>query len=247
MIEAGARPEYAHVLLDLLVSDTEVIGRAAFRSDTQLVKNVFGTAKRKILFGPEATGELEQDFGIGARISRRRHGLPDSRNPALRRGHGAFLLLMQRASKNDIRVVRGFVEEKINRAVEFQLLQRLADHGVVGQGDDWIEANRDEPFDLAPVNRLHELICGEPFARQVFFVDAPHLADVTPVLRVFDIPVAWELIAFMAVLPRPLAISWAGDRGVAPMRLANTAAREHQIDAGAHVLDSFGLVLDAAR
>src|SRR4029453_17760106 len=84
MIEARARPEYAHVLLDLLVSDTEVIGRAAFRSDTQLVKNVFGTAKRKILFGPEAAGELEQDFGIGARFSRRRHGLPDSRNRAPR-------------------------------------------------------------------------------------------------------------------------------------------------------------------
>ena len=145
-----------------------------------------------MLSGPEAAGDFEQDFGIGARFSWRRHGLPDSRNPALRRGHGAFLLLMQRAGKNDIRVVRGFVEEKIDRAVEFQLLQRLADHVVVGQGDDWIEANRDEPFDLAPVNCLHEFICGEPFARQFFFVDAPDLADVTPVLRVFDVPVAWE-------------------------------------------------------
>src|SRR4029450_13754208 len=122
MIEARARPEYAHVLLDLLVSDTEVIGRAAFRSDTQLVKNVFGTAKRKILFGPEAAGELEQDLGINARFSRRRHGLPDSRHATLGGGHGAFRLLMQRAGENNVRIVRGFVEEKINRAVKFQLL-----------------------------------------------------------------------------------------------------------------------------
>ena len=86
-----------------------------------------------MLFGPEAAGELEQDFGIGARFSWRRHGLPDSRDAPLGGGHGAFLLLMQRAGENDIRVVRGFVEEKIDRAVEFELLQRLADHVVVGQ------------------------------------------------------------------------------------------------------------------
>ena len=45
MIEAGTRPEDAHVLLDLLVRDAEVIGGAAFRGDAQLVENVFGSAK----------------------------------------------------------------------------------------------------------------------------------------------------------------------------------------------------------
>ena len=45
MIEAGTRPEDAHVVLDLLVGDAEVIGGAAFGGDAQLVENVLGSAK----------------------------------------------------------------------------------------------------------------------------------------------------------------------------------------------------------
>jgi hypothetical protein len=204
-------------------------------------------SKGKILFGAEAAGEFEQDFGIPARLPRRRHGLPDARHPTLGGGHGAFLLLVQRPGENDVCVVRGFVEEKINRAVEFQFLQRLADHVVVGQRDDRIEANRDEPFDLASVDRLHELIRGEPFSRQLFFLDPPDLADVTPMLGVFDVPVAWELVALVAVLASALAIALTGNRSVAAIWLANAAGGEHQINAGAHVLHSLGLVLDTAR
>ena len=121
-----------------------------------------------MLPGPEAAGEFEQDFGIRARFSWRRHGLPDPRDPALGGGHGAFLLLMQGAGEDDVRVVRGFVEEKIDRAVEFQLLHRFADEVVVGQGDDRVEADRDQPFDLAPVNCLDKFVCGEPLPGSSF-------------------------------------------------------------------------------
>ena len=60
-------------------------------------------------------------------------------------------------------------------------------------------------------------------SRQVLLVDAPDFADVTPVLGIFDIPIAWELIALMSVLASPLAIALAGDGGVAAIRLADTA------------------------
>ena len=118
---------------------------------------------------------------------------------------------------------------------------------LLGRETTRVEANRDEPFDLAPVNCLHKFICGEPFSRQFFFVDAPDLADVTPVLGIFDVTVAGKLIALMTMLAPALAVALAGDRGVAAIRLANAAGREHEIDAGNHVLDSLGMVLDAAR
>ena len=69
----------------------------------------------KCFSGPEASGEFEQDVGVRARFSRRSHGLADAHDAALGGGHGAFLLFVQRAGENDVRVVRGFVEEEIDR------------------------------------------------------------------------------------------------------------------------------------
>ena len=94
---------------------------------------------------------------------------------------------------------------------------------------------------------LHDLVGGEPFSRHVLFIDAPDLADVMPVLGVFDVAVAGKLVALMAVLAPALAVALTGDGGVAAIRLADAAGGEHQIDAGEHVLDSLALVLDAAR
>ena len=141
----------------------------------------------------------------------------------------------------------GFVEEKINAHVKLQFLQRLPDHVVVGQRNQRVEANADESLDFATMNRLHDLVGGEPFAGQLLLVDAPDLADVLAMFGIFDVAVAGKLVALVSVLASALSVALAGDGGVAAIRLADAARGEHEIDAGQHVLDALALVLNAAR
>ena len=62
MIEAGARPEDAHVVLDLLVSDAEVIGGAAFGSDAQLVENLLDEVQGEMFLRPQPLRDFQQDL-----------------------------------------------------------------------------------------------------------------------------------------------------------------------------------------
>ena len=63
-------------------------------------------------------------------------------------------------------------------------------------------------------------------------------------LGVLDVPVPGELVALVAVLPAPLAVALTGD-GVDPTPgLSVLAGGETEVDAGEHVVDALGVVLD---
>ena len=247
MIFRRARPEHAHVVLDLLVGDAEVIRRAALGGDAQFVEDFLGRIVGEMLFRAEPLGDFQQDAGVGARIARRIHRLADAHDATLGRGDRAVFLLVKRTGQNEIGVAGGFVEEEINADVVFQFLQRLADHVVVRQRDERVEADADQPLDLAAMNRLHDFVGGESFAGHVLFVNAPHLADVFAMLGILDVAVARKLVALVAVFASALAVTLTGDGGVAAVRFADASGGEHEIDAGQHVLDAFALVFDAAR
>ena len=70
---------------------------------------IFGALEGKIFSSTEAAGDLQQDFGIRARFSRRGHSLSDTRYTTLGGGHSAFLFFVQRTGENDVRVMCGFV------------------------------------------------------------------------------------------------------------------------------------------
>ena len=95
MVLARARPEDAHVVLDFLIRDAEVVGGAAFGSDAQFVENVFRRSVCKVFPGPETAGEFEEDGGVGAGVAGRIDGLADAGDAALGGGDGAVFLLVQ--------------------------------------------------------------------------------------------------------------------------------------------------------
>ena len=247
MIFRRTRPEHAHVVFDLLVSDAEVISRAAFGGDAQFVENLLGRIVGEMLLRSQPLRDIQKDAGVSAGIARRVHRLADAHDAAFSRRDRAFLFFMERAGQNQIGMTRGFVEEEIDADVELQFLQRLPDHVVVRQRNQRVEADADEPLDLAAMDRLHDLVSGQALAGHVLLVNAPDAADVLAVFGIFDVPVARELIALVAVLASALAVALAGDRGVAAVRLADAPGGKHEVDAGQNVLDALALVLDPAR
>ena len=78
-------------------------------------------------------------------------------------GDRALVFLVQRARQYDVGVTRGLGQEEIDRDVEFEFLERLARCMSVGQRDERVEADRDQPLDFAAMDRLHDLVGGEPF------------------------------------------------------------------------------------
>src|SRR5688572_6072859 len=97
------------------------------------------------------------------------------------------------------------------------------------------------------MNRLHDLVSGEALARQLLLINAPDTTDVFAVLWVLDVPVARKLIALVPVLASALSVPLARDGGVTAVRLADATGRQHEIDAGQHVLDALALMFNAAR
>ena len=66
-------------------------------------------------------------------------------------------------------------------------------------------------------------------------------------LRVRDVARARQLIAFLSLLARALAVALAGDHGVAAAFTADSPAGDYQVDGGNAVVHAFAVVLDAAR
>src|SRR5262249_61329422 len=97
--------------------------------------------------------------------------------------------------------------EEVDRDVEVEPLERLLREPRVGQRDERIEADGEEPPDFAPMDHLDDLGRGRPLSREVGLGDAPRGGDVRAVSRVLNVASAGELVAALAVLPRARAVS----------------------------------------
>lgn len=71
------------------------------------------------------------------------------------------------------------------------------------------------------MNFLHHFIGGYTLSWKVFSFYAPNIRNISAVSFVFNRPVPWQLICFLAVLPRPLPISLSGDGAVAASKFAD--------------------------
>jgi hypothetical protein len=96
------------------------------------------------------------------------------------------------------------------------------------------------------VDRFDDLLCREPFARDLRDVAPPNRGDVLPVLRIGDVAVARQLVTLVPVLAPALAVALTSDGRDPASRLAVLAGRQTEVDARPHVLDTFGVVLEAA-
>ena len=134
-----------------------------------------------------------------------------------------FVLLVQAARQHDVRVPGRVVEEEVDRGVELQLLEAARDEGVVRQRDLRVEADREQPLDLAAIDLAEQLVGIDAGAGQLLLVDPPDAGDVAPMLRVADVAPARELIALLPVLAAALPVGLADDRAVAALRLADPA------------------------
>ena len=69
MIEAGTRPEDAHVVLDLLVGDAVVVGGAALRRDAQLVENFLAEVLKAKCFAAPRRRASSMMISVSVRAS----------------------------------------------------------------------------------------------------------------------------------------------------------------------------------
>jgi hypothetical protein len=69
----------------------------------------------------------------------------------------AFFFLLEAAGQHHIGVCRGLRKKEVDDAKKLQLLQSLLREIGVGQRDQRIEANRQQPLDFAAMNRVHDL------------------------------------------------------------------------------------------
>src|SRR4030095_8081178 len=115
----------------------------------------------------------------------------------------------------DVRVPSGLGHEEINHRKELQATERLADEVAIGQRNHRVKANQEKALDAAVVDRFEQGNSGQPGMRNACFIDVPDLGDVCAMRWVFDVAGAWQLVTFLALLPRALAVALPGDHGVA--------------------------------
>ncbi len=183
---------------------------------------------------------------VHPRLAGRVDSLVDLHDAAFAGGGRAFVLLVQRARKHDVGMVGGLGQEEVDHGVELELVERLGGEPGVGCRHGGVEADRQQALDLPGVDRLDDLLGGDPLARDLVLGAPPHRRDVGAVLRVGDVPIARELIALVAVLPPALAVALPGDRRHAAAGLAVLAGGEAEVDGGEHVLRALALLFDPA-
>ena len=125
-------------------------------------------------------------------------------------------------------------------------LEGFADEVAVGQRHRRVEAEEQQALDAAVVDRFEQRHGRQSGMRDGGFLDAPHAGDVFPVRRVLEVARARQLIAFLSLLARALAVALAGDHRVAAAFAPDAARGHHQVDGGHAVLDALRVVLDAA-
>ena len=148
--------------------------------------------------------------------------------------------------QDDVGVVTGLRQEEVDHGVELQPVERLGGEVGIRGRHGRVEADRQQPLDLAGVDRLDDLLGGNALAGDLRLVASPHRGDVGAVLGVGDVAVARQLVALVAVLAAALAVALTGDRRHAATRLAELAGGQPEVDRRDDVVDALGVLLDAA-
>ena len=140
-VVAVARPEHAHLPLDLFVSDAGIIGDAVFAGAAELVEDLARLVEREAVRPSQRTGEILDDAPVLPRLAGTVDRLVDLDHASFHLRHRAFVFFVQAARQHDVRVPRRVVEEEIDGGIELELLEAAGNEAAVGQGDFGIETD----------------------------------------------------------------------------------------------------------
>ena len=146
-------------------------------------------------------------------------------------GRRAFVFLHQRAGQHEVGVARRLRHEEVDHGEELEAAERFPDEVAVWQRDCRVEAEQQQSFDAALVDRLEQRHGRQAGVRDRRLLDAPDTGDVLAVRRVLEIPGAGKLIAFLTLLACALTVALAGDHGVAAAFAPDAAGGHDQVDA----------------
>ena len=165
-IRAVTGPKYAHLPLDLLVSDAGVVGDAAFARDAQLLEDRARVLEGEAVGASERGGEILDDAPVLPGLAGALDCLVDLDDATFDLGDGAFVLFLQAPRQHDVGVLRGVVQEEVDHREELELLERAGDELTVGERHLGVEADREERLDLARVDLSKELVEPEEVVEQ---------------------------------------------------------------------------------
>src|SRR5262245_58256497 len=202
---------------------------------------------RKELFLAETPRDVADDRAVDTGAARRIDGLLDVNDASLGAGDDAFLFFLETAGQDDVGVMRGLGEKEVDHAEELEPFEGLTGEVRVWQRNERVEADRQQAFDLAAVDRFHDFHRRVAGTRNLLGRDAPHLRDVRASRRIVDRALAGQLIALLSVLAAALPVALAGDHRRTAALAAEMTRREAEIDHGRAVLDAFRMMLETAR
>ena len=137
----------------------------------------------ELVAGAEPLREVADDPPVLARALWRAHDLPVMDDPALDVGRRPFVLLHQRAGKDDVGVARRFGHEEVDDGEELEPAERFADEVAVRQRHRGVEADQQQALDPPVVNRFQERHRRQTRVRDRGFLDAPDAGDVLAMCR----------------------------------------------------------------
>src|SRR5690606_34259251 len=104
------------------------------------------------------------------------------------------------------------------------------------------ETNGNQSFYFSSVDGLKKLIGGQAFPGHVLFIYSPDFSDIFTVFRIGNVPVAWELIAFVTVFSAALTVALSGDGAIAAVGFPDPSGGQYQIDTTQYIVYSLGMV-----
>ena len=245
VIERGAGPKNAHLLIHSLVGDAVVVGYTAPRSDSQFFENVGGILEWEVLPAAQPVRQLDDDVGVASRVARRVDALLPVNDAPFGTATEPVFFLMQAAGHNDIGVMRSFREKEINHAEEFQLRQRLAGEVRIGKRDKRVETHGEQSLDFAAVDSVHDFLRAVARLGKFFGLDAPDAGNVLASGGIRERTLPWKLVALLPMLASALAVSLAGNHRGTSALAPDISGGKSNVEHRQAILYAFGLMLQS--
>src|SRR5690242_10631750 len=113
---------------------------------------------------------------------------------------------------------------------------------------DWVRGKHQQRTHTTILpQRVQQLVGGTARPRQCGRVDAPNLSDMFTMKRVVKLTIPRQLVGFLTVLAPTLPVALTSQAAIARVRLPNLAKRQRKIDERLGIIDTFALLLRAAR
>ena len=197
----------------------------------------------KELPATEPMCQVDDDVGVSSGVTWRIDALLPMNDAPFGTATQPVFLLMETACHNDVGMMRSFRQKEIDDAEVFQLRQRFAREVRVGERNKRVEAQREQSFDFAAVDGVHNLLRAVARLGKFFGLDAPDAGNVLASGRIGQGSLTGKLVTFLSMLTPALAVSLAGDHRGASALAPDVSGGESNVDHSQAILHTLGLML----